>query len=458
MIIRQFFDKFTAHSSYLIGSGSVCAIIDPRRDTGIYINEAKKLQMKITHVFETHLHADFISGHLDLAASTGSAICGPEKAGLNFSHQGLKDGDSVIISNIILRVIETPGHTPEMINFVISDSSVNKNDPFAVFTGDTLFVGDVGRPDLFPGRRDELTEKLYSSLKNKIFKLPDYCEIYPAHGAGSLCGGNIGSKRWSTLRFERNNNNLLKAKKLADFKEILFKHELPVPDHFKRCSEINRNGPSLLKNIAELVCLNAEDIKEMICRDNKPVICDIRSYDAFGGQHIGGAYNMDFDGIFGNYSGWLLPHDREIIIISENPEDSISAVKALRRVGIDSKTYYLNKGMDSWTFNGFMTSHIPQMGSWEIKNMKDRVNKFTLLDVRNVYEYEQGHIENAINIPVHELRYRFSEVDSENSVLVYCGSGKRSSLGCSILKMHGFAHVTNLAGGYNAFQLHEGRK
>jgi hydroxyacylglutathione hydrolase len=452
MIIRQFFDKFTAHSSYLIGSGSVCAIIDPRRDTDIYINEARKLQMKITHVFETHLHADFISGHLDLAASTGSDICGPEKAGFNFSHQGLKDGDSVIISNIILRIIETPGHTPEMINFVISDSSVNKNDPFAVFTGDTLFVGDVGRPDLFPGRRGELTEKLYLSLKNKLFKLPDYCEIYPAHGAGSLCGGNIGSKRWSTLRFERNNNDLLKAKKFADFNKILFRHELPVPDHFKRCSQINRNGPSLLKNIAEPVCLNAADLKKMICCDNKPVICDIRSYDAFGGQHIAGAYNMDFDGIFGNYSGWLLPHDREIIIISENPDDSIDAVKVLRRVGIDSKVYYLNKGMDSWAFNGFMTSHIHQMGPSEIRYMKDRVNKYTILDVRNVFEYKQGHIENAINIPVHELRTRFSEVESENPVIVYCGSGKRSGLGCSILKMKGFNDILNLSGGYNAYQ------
>ncbi|MBN1299314.1 MAG: MBL fold metallo-hydrolase [Actinobacteria bacterium] len=452
MIIKQFFDHFTAHSSYLLGKGPVCAIIDPRRDIDIYIEEAQRLEMKITHVFETHLHADFISGHIELAENTGAEIYGPQKAGFAFSHRGLKDGDSLNLADLKINVIETPGHTPEMINFVVSDKSVSKNNPSAIFSGDTLFVGDVGRPDMFPGRKEELAEKLFYSLKDKIFELPDYCEIYPAHGAGSLCGGNILSKGWSTIGFERNSNRLLKANKLDEFKSLLFANELPMPDHFKRCSEINRKGPALLKDIPQPVCINADEANKMLSDSKKIIVCDIRSYDAFGGQHIISSFNIDFNGIFGNYSGWMLPFDSEIIIVSENVQDAITAAKVLRRVGIDRKVYYINKGMDSWALNGYFTSHIPQLNPAELKDMADMTSRFVILDVRNLYEFESGNIDGAINIPVHELRYNYSQLNTADNLLVYCGSGKRSSLACSILEMKGFKHLFNIAGGYNAYE------
>ena len=454
MIIKQFFDDFISHSSYLIGSRDSCAIIDPGRDVDIYIYSAGSLNLKITHILETHLHADFISGHLDLSDKTGANILGPAKAKFQFEHTGLMEGDTFEIGDIMIKVIETPGHTPEMINYIIFDMSRNKKDPAAIFTGDTLFVGDVGRPDLFPGRRDELTEKLFSSLRNKIFKLPDYCEIYPAHGSGSLCGGEISSKRMSTLRFERNNNELLKAKKLEDFKKLLYRKELPVPDHFKRSSDINRNGPRLLKNLPPMKQLNPAEARELLNKSEDIVICDIRSYDAFGGQHIPGSLNIDFDGIFGNYSGWMLPADKTIILVTENTGQADIAFKVLRRAGLDQQVYYLNRGMDSWAFNGFPTDHVMQINPSELINILDgkkEQESIVLLDVRNVYEFDLGHIRNAINIPVHELRERFKELDCKSRVIVYCGSGKRSSLGCSILQSHGFDRICNLAGGINAY-------
>ncbi len=454
MIIRQFFDDFISHSSYLIGSRQSCAIIDPRRDVDIYIDAARSMKLKITHILETHLHADFISGHLDLSDKTDALIFGPEKAGFQFKHTGLADGDTFEIGDIKIKVIETPGHTPEMINYIAFDMTRNKKDPAAVFTGDTLFVGDVGRPDLFPGRRDELTEKLFSSLKNRILKLPDYCEIYPAHGAGSLCGGEISSKRMSTLRFERNNNTILKAKKLDDFKKLLYKKELPVPDHFKRCSDINRNGPKLLKNLPELITVNTAESRDMLKKNRDIFVCDIRSYDAFGGQHIPGSINIDFDGIFGNYSGWVLPSNKNIILVAENPEQAQIAFKVLRRVGLDQKICLLNRGMDGWAINGYETGHTGQLNPGELKDMLENKNgkdTLVLLDVRNTYEFDSGHIKNALNIPVHELRTRFKEIDNKARVIAYCGSGKRSGMGCSILKSHGFDHVYNLAGGINSY-------
>ena len=241
MFVQQFFVKGLAHSSYLLGGTDFCAIVDPQRDVDIYIDAAKAQGMKITHVLETHLHADFISGHMDLADKTGAAICAPKAGNCRFEHVAMAEGDSLQIDNVRIAVLDVAGHTPEHIAFVVTDLERGE-EPAAVFCGDTLFVGDVGRPDLFPGKAMELASKLYDNIHGKLLKLPDFCEVYPAHGAGSLCGRAMGAKRTSTIGYERRYNAALQIRDKDAFIASLTTDMPAVPDHFARCSAINGGG------------------------------------------------------------------------------------------------------------------------------------------------------------------------------------------------------------------------
>jgi glyoxylase-like metal-dependent hydrolase (beta-lactamase superfamily II) len=245
MFIQQFFVPGLAHSSYLLGGASTCAIIDPRRDVQIYLDAAASMGMTITHVLQTHLHADFVSGHLDLAELTGAVIVAPRSADCQFSHKAVAEGDSFRLEDMEIRVLETPGHTPEHITYVVVDHTRGA-EPAVIFCGDTLFVGDVGRPDLFPGMALELAAKLYGSLHDKLMTLPPFCEVYPAHGAGSLCGRAMGAKRSSTVGYERLYNAALTIADQQQFIASLTTDMPAAPDHFSRCSDINRRGPALV--------------------------------------------------------------------------------------------------------------------------------------------------------------------------------------------------------------------
>ena len=281
MIVHQFFVKGLAHSSYLLGGTNTCAIIDPRRDVDVYLQASKDMGMKITHILETHLHADFVSGHLDLAEKTGAVIYAPKSAECSFKHTPVKQGDSFRIEDMQINVLETPGHTPEHISYVVVDKARGK-EPVSVFCGDTLFVGDVGRPDLFPGKAKLLASKLYNSLHNKLLKLPDFCEVYPAHGAGSLCGRAMGAKRTSTIGYERKYNAALQLKDREEFIKSLTTNMPGAPDHFSRCSAINGKGPALTRTLPVLARVDARTFKKM-ADSNKTVVVDIRAYETFGG-------------------------------------------------------------------------------------------------------------------------------------------------------------------------------
>ncbi len=249
MFVHQFFVKGLAHSSYLLGGTATCAIIDPRRDIDVYIHAARAMGMKITHILETHLHADFISGHIDLAAQTGAVIYAPKAGKCAFKHVAVAEGDSFDIEDMTIGVLETPGHTPEHVSYVVIDRS-RGSDPAAVFCGDTLFVGDVGRPDLFPGIAESLAAKLYDSLHKKLLTLPPFCAVYPAHGAGSLCGRAMGAMRTSTIGYEKKYNGALKIKDKKKFVATLTTNMPPAPDHFSRCSAVNGKGPVLVDKAA----------------------------------------------------------------------------------------------------------------------------------------------------------------------------------------------------------------
>ncbi|MDD4898299.1 MAG: MBL fold metallo-hydrolase [Methanocellales archaeon] len=451
MLLKHFFAEKIAHSSYLLGGSNSCAIVDPQRDVDLYINTARDLDLDITHIFETHLHADFISGHLDLAEITGATIYAPKEGKCKFDHESLSEGDTITLEEMKIDVLETPGHTPEHISYIVTDKS-RGTDPIGIFTGDTLFVGDVGRPDLFPGRAEELASKLFDSLHNKLLKLPDFTEIYPAHGSGSLCGRTMGAKYRSTIGYERKYNSALKITNKKEFIESLTTNMPPAPDHFSRCSDINGSGPTLLRNLPPLEELSPEIFIEKIKEENTLVL-DIRAYDAFGSQHVPGSYNIDIGGNFATFAGWVLPPDKNILLVTTIYDQALNAVIRLHRVGLDRIMGYLDGGMFSWAISGFKTNRVDQISSEEFHEMTLVDHKFVLVDVRSPFEYHESHIEGAINIPAPDLRTRYKELDPKVTTVLQCSTGHRSSLAASILKQHGFDNIFNLAGGmkgYNA--------
>jgi glyoxylase-like metal-dependent hydrolase (beta-lactamase superfamily II)/rhodanese-related sulfurtransferase len=450
MLVQSFFVNGLSHLSYILGGSKTCAVIDPRRDTQIYLDTAKAMGVRITHILETHLHADFISGHLDLAEKTGAKIHAPKAGKCQFEHVALSEGDKIEIEDMELKILETPGHTPEHIVYTVTDHSRGE-DPVALFSGDTLFVGDVGRPDLFPNLAKELASKLFNSLQ-KLAKLPDFCEVYPAHGAGSLCGRAMSAKRTSTIGYEKKFNYAFQIKEIGKFIELLTTDMPEAPDHFSRCSDINRKGPTLVKNLPPLAPMDPTSFSTTM-KEKDTIILDIRSYEAFGGQHVSGSYHIDFGSNFSTFAGWVIPPDVNILLVTETLHQAEEAVVMLRRVGLDRTIGYLEGGMYEWAKAGFPTDHIPQLSAEDLYKRMTGGSKIGLVDVRARREYMTGHIEGAINIPAPDLRERYQVLDMRVPIVVMCNTGHRSSLGASILKQKGLKEIYNLAGGmtgYNA--------
>jgi len=449
MLLKHYFIGKIAHSSYILAGKEICAVIDPRRDIDFYIDEARTMGVNITHILETHLHADFISGHMDLAKKTGAKIYAPKSAQCEFEHIGLSEGDTIDLEDMELNILETPGHTPEHISYVVTDRT-RGDSPLGVFVGDTLFVGDVGRPDLFPKRAEELAEKLYHSLHEKLLKLPDYCEVYPAHGAGSLCGRAMGAKWRSTIGYERKYNPALQIKDKVEFITSLTSNMPPAPDHFSRCSDINRKGPALISDLPVLAELAPEQFQEKM-KDPNIIVLDARSYDAFGSQHIPDAWHIDFGGNFPTFAGWVLPTDKDILLVAMDYDQAVQANVWARRVGVDRITGYLDGGMFAWAVSGLRTKDVHQISAEDLHDLASGSKNFILVDVRAPKEYEDNHIEGAINFPAPDLRTRYKELDAEKPTILICSTGHRSSLSASILRQHGFKEVYNVAGGMTGY-------
>jgi hydroxyacylglutathione hydrolase len=450
MIIRQFFLPGIAHSSYLVSGNRSCAVIDPSRDVGHYIRAARETGLVITHILETHLHADFISGHLDLAEATGAEIFTPRSAAVAYPHTPLAEGDEVQLGDIRFSVIETAGHTPEHICYVATDTSRGAS-PVALFSGDTLFVGDVGRPDLFPGRAEELASRLYDNLHAKIMTLPCECEVYPAHGMGSLCGRAMAAKRTSTIGYEMKYNYALRIGDRDEFVRALTSSMPAAPDHFTRCSEVNRAGPALVHSLAEPVPIGPEPFFDRIKRGDA-VLLDIRGYPGFSGVHIPGAWNIILaGGNFATQAGWVLPPGRDILLVVEEERQVEEAVLQLRRVGFDRIAGFLDGGMLAWGSRGLPIARVPVIPAAEA-DARVRSGEAVLIDVRSEEEWQAAHAERSLHIPWHDLRTRYSSLDPARQYIVMCRGGQRASIAASILMMHGFSRVSNLGGGYSAYQ------
>ncbi len=382
MLLKHFFIGKIAHSSYILAGKNYCAVIDPQRDVDVYITEARALGVDITHILQTHLHADFISGHMDLAKKTGAKIYVAKSAQCTFDHVALSEGDSIELEDMVLKVLETPGHTPEHLSYVVIDKS-RSDSPIGVFVGDTLFVGDVGRPDLFPDMAEELAGKLYHSLHDKLFKLPDYVEVYPAHGAGSLCGRAMGAKWRTTIGYERNfNSALANSRKSPHLSNRSHKNMPPAPDHFSRCSDINRHGPDSGCRSAHYGGIRAQANSSNGYSDSNIMVLDTRGYHAFASQHIPGAWHLDLNGNFPTFAGWVLPTDKDILLVADDYQKALEANTWARRVGVDRIVGYLDGGMIAWAVAGLKTSHIELISAEDLHDMITGNANFVLLDVR----------------------------------------------------------------------------
>ncbi len=449
MLLKHFFIEKIAHSSYLLAGNEICAIVDPRRDIEIYLESAKILGVTITHILETHLHADFISGHMELAERTGATIYAPRSGNCGFDHVALAEGDTITLENMVLEILETPGHTPEHISYVVKDLS-RGNDAVGVFCGDTLFVGDVGRPDLFPGKAWELASKLYDSLHEKLLRLPAFCEVYPAHGAGSMCGRAMGAKWGSTIGYEKKYNGALHISDREEFIASLTSDMPGAPDHFGRCSDINRQGPAHLADLPPIHAFSPAEFHELSERDDV-IVLDVREYDAYGGQHIPGSYNLPLGGNFPTFAGWTLPPDKNILLVAQDEWLVEEAAVWLWRVGLDNVAGYLEDGLYGWSAAGLDASHICQHSATEVHDLITMDDSILLVDVRGAREFAESHIKNAINIPAPELRTRYTELDRKQPMILTCSTGNRSSLAASILEQHGFVKLKNAAGGLKGY-------
>ncbi len=446
MYFEQFYLGCLAHASYMIGSNGEAAVIDPQRDVEIYLKAAAENGLKIRHIFETHLHADFVSGHKELAERTGARIYIGAKAGATFPHVAVCDGSEVRFGSCTISVLETPGHTPESICLLVSDSE-KRSAPWAVLTGDTLFIGDVGRPDLSKAfTPQQLAAMLYDSLHRKLMTLPDDVLVYPAHGAGSLCGRNMREERSSTIGTERLTNYALQIKTRDEFVQQMTSNLPARPEYFARDAEINRGGAAALEELPELRPISAKELKQVLA-EGVPAL-DVRPTEVFAAGHVPGSINIALSGQFASWAGSLLGLSSKPVLIADNSEQLEEARIRLARVGIEDLTGYLQDGIGGWKQAGLETWTIPQLSARELSDRND----LSVLDVRREGEWQMGHLEKAQLWPLDRLKDSLPALDKQTAIAVHCKSGYRSMIACSLLQRAGYRNVSNVMGGFDAWQ------
>ena len=449
MYFRQFYLGCLAHASYLIGSEGEAAIVDPQRDVDQYIEAARENGLKILYVIETHLHADFVSGHRELGGRTGAGIVFGARAGATFPHIAVNEGDELRVGSLVLRIMETPGHTPEGISVLATDTA-DPQAPRRLFTGDTLFIGDVGRPDLVGSKgfsAEEMAGMLYDSLHDKILTLPDEVEVYPAHGAGSLCGRNMSSETMSTIGEQRKFNYALQPT-LRDAFIRMMTTDLPeAPSYFSRDAEINRTGAAALGELPEARPLAPDAV---LGRQGRLVL-DVRPATAFGTGHVPGSLNIGLGGQFASWAGSLIPMGTKIVIVAEDTGGVDEAATRLARVGLDTVEGYLEGGIYAWDKAGFDLDRMPQMPVDELRARIGEGRTPQVLDVRRPAEYREGHVRGSRNLPLAELGTAAVTLDRGLPTAVICASGYRSSVAASLLTRMGFEEVYNVVGGTTAW-------
>jgi hydroxyacylglutathione hydrolase len=450
MYFKQFYLGCLAHASYMIGSQGEGAVVDPRRDIDTYIDEAREQGFEIQHIIETHLHADFVSGHQELARRTGAKIYFGAKAGARFDHVPVEEGDEIRVGQVTLRFLETPGHTPESVSILVIDPA-SSEVPKAVLTGDTLFIGDVGRPDLLGSKMSaqELAGMLYDSLHGKLLALPDSVEVYPAHGAGSLCGRNISSDTSSTIGQQRQFNYALRPMPKEEFVRMMTTDLPEAPAYFSRDVAINRDGASELAELPDPAALAARDVEAL--QKKGAVVLDTRPAAQFGAGHVPGSLHIGLSGQFASWAGALISPRAPILLVAEEEEQVRETRTRLARVGIENVAGYLAGGILEWDRAGLPLATTEQIGVEELDARIREGRAGRVVDVRRPGEWQAGHIASAVNVPLNTLEQHAAELPRDEPVAVLCAGGFRSSIATSILEQQGFTKVTNVVGGMAAW-------
>ena len=442
-----------AELSYLVGDDDegIAAIFDPRPDCDIYIEMAREAGVAITHIFETHIHADLVSGSRELSARLGSArIFVSEEGGAKygFEHEKVKDGDEFTFGEVLVKARHTPGHTPEHLSYVLAETD-RPDSPWGVLTGDSLFVSSAGRPDLLGAdHTSELAAKQFHTLRDFYLKLPDHIMIYPNHGAGSPCGADIGSRLSSTIGYERKFNKFLQFTDVKSFTDFAVKTAPPVPHYYPVMKKLNAKGPEVMGNLPRVPALPPKAFKDAIDR-KKGALVDVRTNLAFGGGHIPGALNIGGSPTLSIWAGWMLDPNEPILLVLENDDDLERIVPLFVRTGYTKFAGYLLGGMKAWEAAGFPYEEIGQMTVHELNKQKADLQ---IVDVRSPREWKNGRIPGARHIFLPELEKRIGELDRARPTAVYCASGYRASIATSILKPAGFEKLWNVPGSWETWK------
>ena len=448
LYFEQFYLGCLAHASYLLGSEGEAVVVDPQRDVDIYLEAARQHNLKIRYIFETHLHADFVSGHKELAARTGAQIYIGAAANAKYPHVALRDGFELRFGHARITVLETPGHTLESICLVVTDEEKSSR-PWAVLTGDTLFIGDVGRPDLSPTHTPQrLAGLLYDSLHTKLLRLPDEVIVYPAHGAGSLCGRNMRAERSSTIGTERLTNYALQISDREEFISQLTSNLPTRPDYFRKDAEINREGATALADLPALPRLSAAQVKAQIA-EGTPAL-DVRPPERFAAGYIAGSINIALSGQFATWAGTILGVAARPILIADTEEQISEARVRLARVGIDAEPGYVVDVTREWADAGFGLETVPQMSVTQLVEKREQ-GKVQVLDVRREPEWKSGHITDSELCPLDQFALQIPWLDKATPVAVHCKSGYRSMIACSLLRKAGYENIVNVMGGFDAW-------
>lgn len=452
LILETIQTEGIAELSYLIGDDTTgrAAVIDPRPDVEIYVELAKKRKVAITHVFESHIHADLMSGSRELAERVKTAkiyVSVEGGAKYDFDHEAIKDGANFEFGELVLTARHTPGHTPEHMSYLAAEKK-RAPKPWGVFSGDSLFVNSAGRPDLMgDGQAEELAEQLYDTLYKYYLTLDEDVIIYPAHGHGSPCGADIGDRLTSTIGYEKRFNPFLQHPDKAEFKKYALSSAPPEPTYYKRMKRLNAAGPEILGNLPLVPGLPPQEFQKAIATA-KAAVVDTRSMLAFGGGHIAGALNIAGLPELSIWAGWMLDPELPVLLVLEHDDDVAKVVPLFLRTGYTRFAGYLVGGMKAWDNVGLPLAEVDQITVHEVKEQAETLQ---VLDVRSPDEWQKGHIPGAIHIFLPEVPEKLAELNKDKPVAVYCDSGYRASLATSLLKPAGF-DVHNVPGSWQAWQ------
>ncbi len=445
MYIEQIYTNCLSEASYYIESAGEAVIIDPLRDTDKYLALAAQRNCTIKYIFETHFHADFVSGHLELAHQTGAAIVYGPNAKTNFAIQQVADGEIIKLGQLQFKVLHTPGHTMESTCFLLQDET---GKDYAVFTGDTLFVGDVGRPDLFGAvmSKEELAGYLYDSLQQKLKPLADHVIVYPAHGPGSSCGKNLGKETFSTIGTQKASNYALKDMSKESFIQEVTSGLSTPPQYFPFNAKINREGYALMENLkSAYVALTPSAVAAH--QANGVVVIDSRTADEFTEGFIPESIFIGLDGRFAEWAGSLIPLDKTIILVTAAGKEQESMTR-LARVGFDHIIGYLSGGFEAWKTAGMKIDMIINVDADELRMDMQFDEKLSIIDVRKPSEFANGHIDVALNFSLADLESTIADLPNQDNLYVHCAGGYRSVIAASIMKKYGIHTVRNVLGGW----------